>query len=107
MVLRLAKDAVEKKLEMKASVLVGNYEFYYACGKLSAKTELKADESCAPLELKELVEEALTHFTPEEGNEEDAYLAKLLKRYRPGGDYDSQMADLFVWGKTGEEPEEG
>ena len=35
---RILVESVERKLDMKASVLVGNYEFYYAAGKLAALT---------------------------------------------------------------------
>ena len=44
MVEELAVNAVEKKLDMQASILVGNYEYYYACGKLKGLMDLAVDE---------------------------------------------------------------
>ena len=44
MVEELAVNSVEKKLDMQASILVGNYEYYYACGKLKSLIELAVDE---------------------------------------------------------------
>ena len=43
MVEELAVNAVEKKLDMQASILVGNYEYYYACGKLKGLMDLAVD----------------------------------------------------------------
>ena len=59
MVEELAVNSVEKKLDMQASILVGNYEYYYACGKLKSLIELAVDEETAPLVMKEIVDEAL------------------------------------------------
>ncbi len=104
MVLMLAVGSVEKKLEMQASILVGNYEFYYAAGKLAALTSLEGDESTPPIELKEAVEKALEQFKPGEEDTGGQYLVKLLQRYRPSENYDEQMRDLFIWGRTNKEP---
>ncbi len=102
MVEELAVNAVEKKLDMQASILVGNYEYYYACGKLKGMMDLAVDEETAPLVMKEIVDEALASFTPDEAAEPvKAYLKTLLLRYRPADEYDAQMADLFRWGRDG------
>ena len=102
MVPMLAVSSIEKKLEMQASVIVGNYEFYYAAGKLSSVTSLEADENTQPVELKEAVENALADFQP--ADDTQTYLAKLLERYRPSENYDAQMNLLFRWGREGKEP---
>ena len=88
--------------DMKASVLVGNYEFYYAAGKLEALTKVKAGEDTPPDELKAAVSEALEHFEP--ADERQAYLVRLLERYRPNELQDEDTRDLFLWGLTGSEP---
>ena len=99
MVEELAVNSVEKKLDMQASILVGNYEYYYACGKLKSMIELAVDEETAPLVMKEIVDEALASYSPDEESEPaKAYLKKLLLRYRPSDAYDAQMADLFLRG---------
>lgn len=102
MVPMLAVSSIEKKLEMQASVIVGNYEFYYASGKLSSLTSLGADENTRPVELKEAVETALVDFQP--ADDTQSYLVKLLERYRPSENYDEQMNLLFRWGREGKEP---
>ncbi len=103
MVELLAVQSIDRKLQMKRSVIVGNYEFYYASGLLSAKTTLDGNGETKPTELKEKVEAALTQYAP--ANDEDAYLVKLLQRYIPTQEpYDTQMQELFAWGKTGQEP---
>lgn len=102
MVEELAVNAVEKKLDMQASILVGNYEYYYACGKLKGLMDLAVDEETAPLVMKEIVDEALASYAPDEETEPvKAYLKTLLLRYRPTDEYDAQMADLFRWGRDG------
>lgn len=103
MVLMLAAESVEKKLEMQASVLVGNYEFYYAAGKLAAVTEFLGDEQTPPLELKMSVEQAFEKFQPTSEDKKGQYLKKMLIRYRPSESYDEQMKELFLWGKEGKE----
>lgn len=104
MVLMLAASSVEKKLEMQASIIVGNYEFYYAAGKLASQYSIGADETTQPMELKEAVEKALEQYNPPTDDKKGTYLNKLLDRYRPSEAYDEQMRDLFIWGKTGKEP---
>ena len=105
MVAELAVSSVEKKLEMQASVIVGNYEFYYASGKLASVAALQADETTAPMELKEAVTAALEGFVPSAEDDNGIYLKRLLERYRPAEEYDEQMDFLFRWGREGRRPE--
>ena len=53
MVEELAVNAVEKKLDMQASILVGNYEYYYACGKLKGLMDLAVDRKIVVKQEKE------------------------------------------------------
>lgn len=100
----LTVSSVEKKIEMEASVLVGNYEFYYACGKLAAKTALEADGKTLPESLKEAEEAARTSYTPSSDDTKEVYLLKLLERYQPTEEYEQEMEELFYWGKEGKRP---
>lgn len=103
MVLMLAVESVRRKCEMQASVLVGNYEFYYAAGRLAALCGkdnpglFAAGETASPAELKEAVMSALEKFAP--SDEKESYLARMLERYRPGETWDDQTRELFVMGK--------
>lgn len=103
MVLELAVASVEKKLDMRASILVGNYEFYYAAGKLATLVKLDANEKTQPAELKDAVMQALENYKPEEADR-GSYLKKMLDRYRPSASYDEQMAILFCRGQEGKDP---
>lgn len=98
MVLELAVNSVEKKLNMKASIIVGNYEYYYSCGKLAALTSLAADENTEPMAMKEAVTTAIASFDAGE-DETKQFLIRLLDRYRPSEAYDEQMKELFLMGK--------
>lgn len=99
----LAVQSVEKKMQMKTSAMLGNYEFYYGAGKLASLTQMDADGSESPEELCAAVHKALEQYEPQK--EEIAYLVKIIKKYRPDEAFDDQMRFLFVWGKTGCEPD--
>lgn len=104
MVRMLPVESVERKLDMKASVLVGNYEFYYAAGKLAALTEVNAGEDTPPDELKTAVMETMEHFVPVDDRQE--YLVRLLERFRPDELQNKDTRALFLWGLTGKEPQD-
>lgn len=102
MVLELAAQSVRQKCEMRSSVLVGNYEFYYAAGRLAAACKREgtpvfgADETVLPDEMKAAVMSVLDTFSP--ADEEEAYLVRMLDRYRPGETFDEQTGQLFLMG---------
>ena len=98
MELILAEQAIENKLDMQMSVMVGNYEFYYACGLLSQILDFGKDENTEPKELDMAVKEALKNFQPE--GERQKYLAGLLMRYEASDVYDEQMKELFRMGRN-------
>lgn len=95
----LAKTSVERKVSDHVSVIVGNYEYYYACGLLSRRLSLGLQAELKPQELFDKVQELLkdTPVSAPEGNEvtDDDYLKYLIKRYEPDEKYDDQMALLF------------
>lgn len=92
----LAKQSVDIKCRIQASVMMGNYEFYYAAGRLCAKTGQKPDRPLQPKELHAFIQPFLDTYEP--GEETDAYLAKMLKEYEASGEYDEQMDTLFEMG---------
>ncbi len=106
MVPLLAKQAVELKVRRKFSVIVGNYEFYYALGLYAARyPRLALNGDMSPGELKAAVMEELDPqvFLPADNS--DKYLCFLLHRYRVEEDtHDSVMKGLFEWARTGENP---
>ena len=96
MVTLTARQSIILKCTMKASVLLGNYEFYYAAGLFCKITGMEINEDIQPQELYEWIAPKLKDFVSED--EREAYLAKLLFKYRPLEAYDAQMKELLLWG---------
>ena len=104
MVPSIARQSVIIKCNMQKSILTGNYEFYYAAGKLAALTEVNAGEDTPPDELKTAVMETMEHFVPADDRQE--YLVRLLERFRPDELQNEDTRALFLWGLTGKEPQD-
>ncbi len=102
----LTYQAIERKIEMQRSIIVGNYEFYYTAGKYKAlHPELQADGSMDPMKLKQVIMESLESEEYEPADTPQKYISKLLHRYRPTQEpYNEIMQNLFVWGETGKDP---
>lgn len=81
---------------MQKSVLLGNYEFYYAAGLLKKLFGLETREDMQPLELSEYILGQLETLKP--GDEKEEYLIGLVSMYEPLENYDEQMKELFRWG---------
>lgn len=95
----LARQSVNIKCKIKASVMMGNYEFYYAAGVLCARTGRMPEQDVKPEELYAFIHPILDTYEP--GNEQEAYLVKLLKEYKVLDEYDEQMAELLKMGMAG------
>ena len=93
----IARQSVIIKCRQQQSVLLGNYEFYYLAGLLNHLYDIKASEDMKPQELFDYISERLDTLTP--GNEQEAYLIKIVRFYRPLEEYDEQMKLLFRWGE--------
>lgn len=95
----VVEQAVDRKIRMQSSVLVGNYEFYYAAGLLSAETDLAADGSSAPAALEQAVKAACSAWNP--SDPEGQYLKYLAGRYEAEErEYDDDMKALFEAGRN-------
>ncbi len=97
----LAKQSIDIKCKIQASILMGNYEFYYAAGRLCALTGQKPDPSLHPKELYEWLQPYLDTYEPQ--NEQEAYLIKMIKEYKVLDEYDGQMMELLQMGEAGDE----
>lgn len=93
MVTSIARQSVIIKCNMQASVLTGNYEFYYAAGLAG----IEVADDILPDELKSLLAERLADCVPKD--EKEAYLYGLLLDYRQTGEYDAQMKELLICGR--------
>lgn len=96
MVTLTARQSVIIKCKMQASVMLGNYEFYYGAGLFCRLKGIEAAEDIRPDELKKLLEPELAKDS--ETDEREEYLKKLLRAYNPSKDYDEQMKELLLWG---------
>ena len=97
MVTSIARQSVIIKCNMQASVLTGNYEFYYAAGLAARLAGIEVADDILPDELKSLLAERLADCLPKD--EKEAYLYGLLLDYRQTGEYDAQMKELMICGR--------
>ena len=97
MVTSIARQSVIIKCNMQASVLTGNYEFYYAAGLAARLAGIEVADAILPDELKGLLAERLADCVPKD--EKEAYLYGLLLDYRQTGEYDAQMKELLICGR--------
>lgn len=98
MVTSIARQSVIIKCNMKKSVLTGNYEFYYASGLVSKLSGISIDDEIHPTELLELLTKEIPGLTP--SDEKEAYLFQMILNYRPSEEWDEQMKELLLWGKS-------
>jgi hypothetical protein len=97
MVTSLARQSVIIKCNMQKSVMLGNYEFYYAAGLLKKLCGLAIDAQMQPRELYAAIEEQTKELSPED--EKIAYLLTMIGRFDVLDEYDAQMQELFAWGE--------
>jgi hypothetical protein len=104
----LPEMSVDKKLKKDMSVIVGNYEYYYAAGIFSKRygNESGFPENIGetkPAELMKMVHEALGKLgyvtSTDEKSEDENYLFYLMGRYEPDDKYDENMPVLFERGR--------
>lgn len=100
MVPSIARQSVIIKCNQQASVLLGNYEFYYLAGLMKKLFELDLNEDMQPQEMISAIQENLDRLSPE--NEKEGYLIKLVSVFKPDEKLDDQMKELFRWGATEE-----
>jgi len=100
MVPSIARQSVIIKCNQQASVLLGNYEFYYLSGLMKKLFDLDLHEDMQPMVMLEGVQSKLDSLSP--SNEQEAYLIKLARNFKPGENLDEQMKELFRWGATEE-----
>lgn len=98
MVPSIARQSVIIKCNAQKSVLLGNYELYYAAGLLKKLYGLDVDEEMEPRELLERAQAQLAEAAPDDQRER--YLVGMVNRYDALPEYDEQMRALFRWGET-------
>ncbi|MFV0466078.1 MAG: DUF3837 family protein [Lachnospiraceae bacterium] len=107
MIPSITRQAIIIKCKLKTSVMIGNYEFYYAAGLfLNLSQGAQPDSISTPSELAAWIRPILHQMTDQEGVTEDSmkYLMVLLQKYEPSKSYDDQMKELFNMGLNEERP---
>lgn len=98
----IARQSIILKCTLQKSVLLGNYEFYYAAGLLKKLFAFEVNEEMTPLELSEYLLREIEHLDAKD--EKESYLIKIVSAYEPAEDYDEQMKELFRWGAAEPDP---
>lgn len=96
MELILARQSVIIKCRLNQSIMMGNYEYYYAGGLLCRLAGQVPQQELKPDELSAFLQPLCESYVPQ--NEQEAYLVKLLKEYKISDEYDGQMARLLQMG---------
>lgn len=100
MVPSIARQSVILKCLRQKSILLGNYEFYYAAGLLKKLYQLDISADMKPEELLEKVLSVIDTLTAQ--SEQEAYLLHIVKNYRLANEQDNDTAVLFAWGASEE-----
>lgn len=100
MVTLVARQSIIIKCNMQTSVLLGNYEFYYAAGLFCRLRGIAVEEDIRPAAFREkLLPELKAH---QAADAKEQYLVDMLLKYEPSEEYTEQMKELLRWG-LGEE----
>ena len=97
MVTSIARQSVIIKCNLQKSIMLGNYEFYYASGLVRKIFGLEIGTQMKPEEISAAILTNLDSMNPKD--EKEAYLLKMLEQYEPDESCDSQMLELFAWGE--------
>ena len=97
MVPSIARQSVILKCNMQKSVMLGNYEFFYAAGLIKKLFDLELNTGMEPESMLETILEKEADLQPQ--SEQETYLLELVKNYEPLPDHDAQMDELFAWGE--------
>lgn len=100
MVQSLARQSVIIKCNLHASIMLGNYEFYYAAGLVHKLTGNTTDRIAEPSEMLDIVQKLIRDYKTED--EHELHLIHMLKDYEPVEAFDEQMKALFEEGQKEE-----
>lgn len=98
MVSSIARQSVVIKCNLQASIMLGNYEFYYAAGLMHKLTSQMTDQILEPQAMLEEVHRLMDGYQTEDAHE--LHLMQMLKNYEPTDVLDEQMKELFQEGQT-------
>lgn len=93
MVQSIARQSVVIKCNLHASIMLGNYEFYYAAGLVHRLTGTQVSEVARPQVMLETVHTLMEQYEPQD--ERELHLKRMLADYEPEDVLDEQMQALF------------
>ena len=97
MVPSIARQSVILKCNMQKSVMLGNYEFFYAAGLMRKLYNIEIRTDMEPEQILEAILQMQDNLAPQ--SEQEKYLIQIIKNYEPSADHDAQMDELFAWGE--------
>lgn len=98
MVPLLAVQSVNHKITNHLSIIIGNYEYYYAAGLISQKVNIGPDIISDPKQLDNVIKDELKDFHPE--NDRTEYLVAMLNKFEmKSSGFDEDMKELYRLGK--------
>ncbi len=100
MITSMARQSIILKCLRQKSVLVSNYELYYAAGIAKKCFEITVDADMEPMHLLEETQKQIENVTP--SDDQEKYLIHLLGNYEPDETHDDQTKEMFHWGETEE-----
>ena len=100
MVTSIARQSVILKCLRQKSVIVSNYELYYAAGLARKCFGISVDAEMDPAQLLEETQKQMEDQKP--SDEQEKYLIHLLSNYETEETHDEQTKELFHWGETEE-----
>lgn len=100
MVTSIARQSIILKCRLEESVLLGNYEFYYAAGLIGKLTATEFDTTLPPRELYQAVLSCAKAYQPKD--EREKYLIHMICGFKPEEEKEEQMMELYQCGLTEE-----
>ncbi|WP_455720387.1 DUF3837 domain-containing protein [Agathobacter sp.] len=100
MITSIARQSIILKCLRQKSVLVSNYELYYAAGIAKKCFGISVDADMEPMQLLEETQKQIESAEP--ANDQEKYLIHLLGNYEPDDTHDDQTKEMFHWGETEE-----
>lgn len=100
MITSIARQSIILKCLRQKSVLVSNYELYYAAGIAKKCFGIAVDADMEPTQLLEETQKQIENAEP--ANDQEKYLIHLLGNYEPDETHDDQTKEMFHWGETEE-----
>ena len=96
MVPSIARQSVILKCNMQKSVMLGNYEFFYAAGLMRKLYNIEIRTDMEPEQILEAILQMQDNLAPQ--SEPEKYLIQIIKNYEPKHNLWANMGKAFLLG---------